>query len=273
MKKFLFATDFSEASNNSFQYIESLIRGKDITLDIINVFDIPIAYSTQTPTRAVQGYIHERRKASKKRINERMEKLPLSNKGEIHSIYGIFASSEIVECAVLIQASMIIMSLRKDYGILNKFIGNTTARTIDKSKIPVLSIPAKATYKLIKDILFPTAIINNNDLSTRDKDGILWLSIFSGFLSHPNIELIHIMDDSENNEASAEIVNKHIDQLKITYSYASSVEEGICQYMAKNKPQLLAFYKPHRNFWERVYRPSKSRPLLYESKIPLLIFG
>ena len=53
MKKFLFATDFSEASENSFQYISELVKGRHIKIDIINVFDIPIAYSTQTPARAI----------------------------------------------------------------------------------------------------------------------------------------------------------------------------------------------------------------------------
>ena len=273
MKKFLFATDFSDASENSFQFLRELTKDRDITIDIVNVFDIPIAYSNQTPARAVQGYIQELKKASRRRMNELMEKLPLANRGEIHPIYGIYASSEIDECAEDIQADLVIMSLRKDYGLLKKFIGSTTARTISKTKVPVLAIPAKANYKEIENILFPTAIANKKNLSDRDNRAILWLSMFSGFLNNPNIELIHIIDDSNHEAVDVTIPNKNIDKLKLTYSHSESVEEGICNYMAKKKPQLLAFYKPHRSFWERVYRPSKSRHLLYDSKIPLLVFG
>ena len=81
MKKFLFASDFSTASDNSFQYIKQLIEDRNIILDIVNVFDIPIAYSTQTPSKAVQGYIQELKDASKKRMNELMSQIPSSNRG------------------------------------------------------------------------------------------------------------------------------------------------------------------------------------------------
>ena len=202
-----------------------------------------------------------------------MIKLPLSNRGDIHPMYGMYPSSEIDECAEDIKANMIIMSLRKDYGLLKRFMGSTTSRTIAKSNIPVLAIPAKAKYQEVKDILFPTAIANKKNLSERDKQAILWLTLFSGFLNDPQIELIHIIDDADYNSVDVTIPNKYVDNLKLTYSHSSTVDLGICQYMAKKKPQLLAFYKPHRSFWESLYRPSKSRHLLYDSMIPLLIFG
>lgn len=273
MKKFLFATDFSDTSYNSFDYIKELIKEKEIVIDIINVFDVPIAYSNQTPSRAIQGYLQELKEAAIKKMTELMVQLPFEKRGNIHAIYGIYPSTEIAECAVQTKANMIIMSLRKDYGLLKRFVGNTTARTIQRSTVPVFAIPAKATYKKIDNILFPSAIANKKDLSERDREALLWLSLLSGFLDNPDIEMIHIIDDADYKAVDITIPNKNIAYLKLTYSHAASVEEGICDYMDKKHPQLLAFYKPHRSFWERLYRPSKSRHLLYDSKIPLLIFG
>lgn len=273
MKKFLFATDFSETSTNSFEYVKALVKDKDIVVDIINVFDVPIAYSNQTPSRAVKGYITELRDASKMRMTELITQLPYENRGDIHPIYGIYASTEIAECAIESNANLIIMSLRKDYGILKRLMGNTTARTIQRSTIPVLAIPASAKYKEIENILFPTAIASKKNLSDRDKNALMWLSLFSGFLENPSIELIHILADADYNAVDITIPNKNIAFLKLTYSHAASVEEGICEYMGRKDPDLLAFYKPQRGYWERLYRPSKSRNLLYDSKVPLLIFG
>jgi hypothetical protein len=109
--------------------------------------------------------------------------------------------------------------------------------------------------------------------SEEDLKAVKWLSQLSGFLDIPNIELIHIVDDEDPDAVNVAICNFNFDHLKLTYSHAMTVEEGLFEYMKKRKPDLLAFYKPHRTFWERVYRPSKPRHLLYDSNIPLLIFG
>lgn len=273
MKKFLFATDFSVASSNSFQYIRELIQDKAIIIDMINVFEIPIGYTTQATSTALSGYVQELRESSRKKMDALMAELPLAQRGNVHPVQGIYPSSEIDECAEEIKADLIIMSLRKDYGIMKRFMGSTTSRTIAKSIIPVLAIPARAKYKEIKDVLFPSAIEDIQDLSDRERSGILWLNKFSGFLDHPNIELIHIIEDSDYDTRDVTIPNKYTERLKLTHSHASSVEVGVYQYMIRKHPHLLAFYKPHRSLWEGLYRFSKTRHILYDSMTPLLIFG
>ena len=273
MKRFLLATDFSKASENAFIYAAALIKGKNIKLDLLSVYDLPPAYSSQTPPRAVSGYIEELKISYTRRLTELFERLPSENRGDIHPIYGTYPSSEIEETAVATNTDMIIMALRKDYGILRRMIGSTTSRTIEKSSIPVMAIPAKANPAVIQNILFPTAIANKKSLSSEDMKAIQWLSLFSGFLDMPNIELVHILDDEKTDAVDVTIDNKHFDNLKLTYSHAMTVGEGIQGYMTKKRPDLIAFYKKHRTFWERLYKPSKTRQLLYNSSIPILVFG
>ena len=273
MKRFLLATDFSKASENAFVYAAELIKGKDIKLDVLSVYDLPPAYSSQTPPRAVSGYIEELKISSTRRLKELHERLPSENQGDIHPIYGTYPSSEIEETALATNTDMIIMALRKDYGILRKMIGSTTSRTIEKSSIPVMAIPAKASPTVIRNILFPTAIANKKSLSSEDMKAIQWLTLFSGFLDMPNIELVHILDDEKTDTADVTIDHNHFDNLKLTYSHAMTVGEGIQGYMIKKRPDLIAFYKKHRTFWERLYKPSNTRQLLYNSSVPILVFG
>lgn len=202
-----------------------------------------------------------------------MSELPQSNQGMIYAIHGIYPSVEIHECAEKLGSDMIILALREDYGLLKRLIGSTTARTIHKSRKPVLAIPAHAKYESIENILFPTMMSVDADLSDREEQAIHWLSKFSGFLNQPLVELLHIIDDEKSNNIDITLKGEPFDEMQITFSHAYTVDEGILEYMEKKKPNLLAFYKPHRNFWERLYRPSKTRNLLYDSNIPLIVFG
>lgn len=273
MKKFLFATDFSQASMNAFRYSKELVKGTRILIDCIHVYDIPIAYSTQTPSRAVQGQLKELKKATSNRIDAMLVQLPNENRGKNLPVYGLYPSMEIEEMARTENSDLIIMALREDYGLLHRFIGNTTAKTIHKSEIPVLAIPFNAQYEPIRRILFPTSFARHNQLSAPETKAIRWLSDFSGFLNNPEIELLHIIEDRSLDTIDISFLNNTPTSLKLTHSHALTVEEGILEYMHKRKPHLLAFYKQHRSFWERLYRPSKTRQLLYDSNIPLIVFG
>lgn len=261
MKRFLFAADFSKANQNAFQYTKELISGHDIALDLVNVYDAPFAYSSEIPERALLGYLSELENSSKNRMKDMMSELPSGNRGNIYAIRGIYASIEIAECAEKIEPELIVMSLREDYGILRRLIGNTTARTVHKTTYPVMAIPAHAKYQKIENVLFPTTMTVDVDLQERETVAIKWLSDFAGFLKHPDIELLHVLDDEKTDSLDISVMGEPFHNLKLTYSHAYTVEEGIMRYMEKKKPNLLAFYKPLRSFWERLYHYSKSKNL------------
>ena len=273
MKRILFATDFSNASNNAFNYVKGLVANTDIIVDCIYVYDIPISYSTQTPSRAVQGYLKELKESAKGRLQSVANQLPEANRGKMVPVYGMYPSIEIDETAESRKSDLIVMALREEYGLLERFMGTTTAKTIHKSEIPVMAIPFNAKYQPVTNILFPTAISQQSELSERERYAIEWLKSLSVFLSSPEIELLHVIEDRTLDDIDITFINMATEGMKLTHSHAQTVEEGILEYMERKKPQLLAFYKPHRGFWERLYRPSKTRQLLYDSHLPLIVFG
>ena len=273
MNRFLFAADFSNANENAFNYTINLVKDTMIKIDMIHVFDVPIAYTTQTQPRAVKGYVSELRDAAYRRMKEWQERLDPANRGDLTAVQGIYPSTEIHSLAEKNQSDLIIMSLRKDYGILKRMIGNTTANTIYKSSIPVMAIPAKANYQKISEIVFPTIMAKSGALSERERAAINWLQNFSGFLDSASIELIHIIEDRSTTDVDITFTKEEVDPVRWTQSHSLTVEEGILSFIEKKQAHLLAFYRPNRNFWERLYRPSKTRQLLYDSSIPLIVFG
>ena len=193
-----------------------------------------------------------------------------SLQGELFCIQGAYPSSEIAEIADKYEYDLIVMALRQKYSMVDRMIGTTTAHTIQKAKTPVLAIPNGARFSEVKNILFPTAIHASRELSDKEIDGINWLFQFYTFTGKPKIHMIHIKQSDP--DLFITYKNNPFPPLDFIRTKAISVEEGIINYLESHKVDLLAFYKPNRSYWERLYHSSTSRKLLFKSRIPLLIF-
>ena len=77
-----------------------------------------------------------------------------------------------------------------------------------------------------------------------------FVSILS-FIDPNLINLIHVSPDNENLDViHKKLVFKDIDFI---HTHSRSVEEGLFSYFKRSEAQMLAFYKPERTFWERLY--------------------
>ena len=131
----------------------------------------------------------------------------------------------------------------------------------------MLAIPEGIKYRNIKQILFPTAIQSSQELSDDEKIALEWLKTFT---KKPKIRMIHIK--SEDPGIYINYKNNPFPSLDFIRTKANSAGEGIIKYLESHNIDLMAFYKPNRSFWERLYHSSVSRKLLYKSRIPLLVF-
>jgi len=273
MKKILLASDFSESCQNSLQYVMSLTEGKDIKIDLIHVYDMPASTIAHLPAYAVSNFLEKKKDSVIEQLNQLRNQLPVNQKGDIHAVYGVYPSSEIVHHAQKNNADLIVVALRQKYSLIDRMIGTVTAHTIEKSKIPVLAIPNGAQYEPIERILFPTTILDAGALSDKEEAALDWLCDFWGDCNQPEIEMVHI-NQGNNDGNSVDVQHSHqlLPDMKFIVSESKKVDEGILKVMEKEAVNLLAFYKPNRTFWERLYHSSVTRKLLFQSRLPLLVF-
>ena len=272
MKRILFATDFSDSCDNTFEYLKSLIGDHEVIVDLIHVYTIPVNIATGVPHAAIKGMLDEKKNASIRRMSELRDQLNELQKGKIYPIYGVYPSSEIAEVAKHADADLIVTALRQKYSLMERMIGTVTAHTIQKSDIPVLAIPNQCEYRPINNIIFPTQINVSDKLAQREIDALTWLYGFWEIIKQPQIHVVHIDTDiNKKNYLELTFKNKPFADMDFTLSSADTVEEGILEYMSSHDVDLLALYKPHRNLWERIYRSSVTRQLLYKSRLPLLV--
>ena len=274
MKKILFSTDFSETSKIAFKYIIDFLAGRTLTIELVHVFDIPITMSSSQFPRAVEGLITERGDALREKLSGWRDMIPDTQSGNIHLIYGVYPSTEIVELADKMDVDLIVMGLRQKYSMVDRLIGTVTANTISKSKKPVLAIPQGAVYRPIRNIIFPTIMGVEDQLSLEEEEALFKLIDFAHFTGETKVNFVHIQTDTIDQQLKIDVIFDDVPFKGIEYTraYAPKVDEGVLKYQEDGKADMLAFYKPHRTFWERLYHSSLTRKLLFKSRIPLLIF-
>ena len=272
MKKILLATDFSDACENALKYTLSLIDKTDIKVDLLNVYDIPVVVSSSMPSRAIDGIMKEKAKAVESHLRELQESIPANHCGIFSAIYGPYAATEISEFAKSHHHDMIVMGMKQNYGLLDRMMGTVTAQTIQLATVPVLAIPNQSTYRAYKHILFPTANPSGEDFAEAEKKAVDWLIGFSKLFGQPNIHMLHIEKKEDQTFTDITFKAKVNNQLDFTKSYAETIEDGIISYYEKEHAELLAFYKPYRYFWERLYHSSLIRKILFKTRVPILIF-
>ena len=274
MKKILFASDFSESCINAFDYVKEMIGLDAVVVDIIHVYDIPVKIATGVPHSAIAGMLDEKKKAAIRRMQELRVQLAKSQQGRMYPIYGVYPSTEIAEAAKEGHADIIVTALRQKYSLIDRMMGTVTAHTIQKSDIPVLAIPTGATFKPIDSILFPTEMSIYDTISQEEENALEWLYQFSETVKLLKIHMIHVAR-ARGKDESLNVVfnNKPFRNIDFTIAHSYNVEDGILEYMEENSVDLLALYKPNRNIWERIYHSSVTRKLLYQSRLPLLVFS
>jgi len=268
MKKILIAIDFSESCDNAIAYVKEFIKDTNIIIDMIHVYSIPATTLTNMPVNVAEQVIDGNKERVQKILTEKMNQFPVHNQGETFPIYGVYASSDIVEKAKKIKADLIVMALRQKYSMIDRFIGTVTAHTMSKTSIPVLAIPNGSGFKKSCKILFPTDQPYSNFLTDEMANQLDRVFDFCELYENPQINMVHI-----NKGEGVDIVYNHkpIPDVKFIVSNAKTVEEGIKSILDKKEVDLIAIQKKTRSFWERLYHSSVTRKLLFQARLPILI--
>ena len=255
-------------------YLLAFVKERQLHIDLVHVFDIPITMSSSQFPRAVEGLITERGDAVRDELLLLRERIPDGHRGEIHVIYGVYPSTEINELAEKLEVDLVVMGMREKYSIFDRLIGTVTAQTISKSNVPVLVIPQGATFKGIRKILFPTIMGVDDEFSEQEEESLFKLFDFARFSGDTEVNFLHIQTKSAGRKSHIDVIFDDVPfkGFQYTRSYAEKVDEGLLEHLQKERTDLLAFYKPHRSFWERLYRSSLTRKLLFSSRIPILVF-
>lgn len=272
MKRILFPTDFSEAATNAFVHALEFANSIDGELVLLHAFDLPVFDSQYFPENymliyeSVELTQFEIFKDELPKLHAIAQKRNLDGIKMIHRLMDGNLLSTIERAIKEDHIDYVIMGTEGVTGWSEVLLGTHATAVISDVSIPVFSIPVKAEFKPVKNIVFTTRF--------RDKDKpalkkVLKLAKKMG----AKIKCLYVKKDSSDvtketiKEWENEFANEPVD---FNVIFSEEVKESILDFIMFKKVDVLVMLTYKRNFFENLFHHSLTKDCASHLDIPVL---
>ena len=276
MLRILIPTDFSKNAWNALKYGLELFRKERCTIYLLHVNPLPPYSGAGTSIKASTQMLRETMLAeSEKGLKELLEQINETIPNELHTfmtiaLYDFFVDSIKREIQDK-QIDLIIMGTKGASGLKKVSLGSNTGDVITKVKCPLLAVPEKASYKIPKDIAFPTDYYINYDIKVLDT----LIGVVNRYGS--NLRVLHITKRGEE-LTREQLQNKDFlhDYLRgVTHSFhtitGTKLETAVQCFVESRDIEMIAMVAKNLNFFQRIlFRPAVEE-ISYHIEIPFLV--
>jgi len=288
VRRILVPVDFSNYSRNACHYAIGLAAKFKAEVSLFHAFFKPVM---EMPTYEgahmyqvnFDKYFKEIEISAKRQLQELIYALrsfiKKKNLGDIKLVATTlngFAEDAIVEMAEKYKPGIVVMGM---HGIGEQsagIFGSVTSSLIDRLKVPLLTIPATATFQgidKIRNILYATDF-DDTDYAALNK--------LINFIRPFNMKLhcVHVSigrkkpwDPVKMDELQQYLKEEYPEQrVKCSIMVSDDVLNGLETYMRNNRVNLVSFNTKKRRFFTNLFTPSITRQALSRCTKPVFVF-
>lgn len=278
MKTILLAIDFSEGIDNCCNYAVHIAGKFDAKIILFHSYfdkfllaESNFPTGIETDTLINQKILNDiKSKAESDLLEIKKCILNVHPKLDItQELSGGNPDEEIIAAAENNNADLIILgsSGKAEKGV---FSGSVSKKIMDRTTIPVLSIPSNFGYEQFSNVLYPTEF-KHDDLelikNIYDLFSKFNLKIYCLHLSHSDSEDIQAQFNTIRSGFKNEISEKRLSlELIITETY----NEVLQKYIADHKINLIAFVAHKRGFLKEIFTDKLTKKDLFQLHLPML---
>jgi nucleotide-binding universal stress UspA family protein len=257
MHRVIIPVDFSDTALNAARFVGLMLAGKKDALAILYH-----NYKDSQDHEMCSNYLESL-------------KMELHHKGDLHVECVTEMGGDLIEnLARLAQtrtATLIAMGITGRTPMGQKLIGSNTLRMVDHSLIPVLIIPADASFNGINNVAFasdfkdvarttPTAFINSV------------LEMFNPQLHIVNVDAAHYVDITEDCRTEKAKLEGMFNGYKPEFYFLSMNDffDAIDQFVKDYNIDMLLTVPRHHGNSETLFKSTHTKRLAYHSNIPLM---
>jgi len=277
MKKILFPTDFSTTSENAFRYTLHIAHKFNACVETIHAYTIPVAIATPEAifsdiSASIVKIEQEDFNFAIRRMHDIALEEGLMNVEVSHNLEEGYAVEEILKMQNSGKFDMIIMGTEGAEGFGRWLNGSHAAKVVGKSDCPVLVIPGEAKYRAIKAITYATDF---EEMETNMIDDLLqWVIKFNAELHfvHVNYKREKISLDQYYNMEEIRKMAKDYPTIRFKILHDDSVVDELEEYVDDNNIDMLIMVTHRYPFFKRLFKPSLTKMMTFETEIPLLVY-
>jgi nucleotide-binding universal stress UspA family protein len=274
MKRILVPTDFSNDALKAVTYAAEIAQKSGATIFLLHVIEPAINMAKMQSDSSSEKVVKERSSEMSGSLKS-LAKIYPGVKVIPHLLGGAVITS-IVDFAEKENVDLIIMGTKGASGIKKLLIGSNTAGAINRTKIPVLTVPA--SYEMEE----PGAILFATNQFEKDKEILHKIIVISKLFSATiHVVVFKDLDGDRNADFiyNEEQVNDYLAYLKETFPgvvFRGGLLEGrdfelaIDRYANENDADIIAMMTYPKSFLEKVLQRSVTQQMAFHSTIPIL---
>ena len=271
MKHILFPTDFSDNSDQAFPYALDIAHLLGADLVIFNSYKLPHSKSNVMVSivdRMKEDSINSLKKLKEETLlQEKYKELKITTTSRCGSFVSL-----IPKVANEFKTDLIVMGTKGAGSLKEIFIGTNTLDVIQSTKIPILTVPEKATNSKVDKIAMAV------DLKKIKNPEQLKPLLEMARICRASIEFVHVMhpddkDSTQDRFNQIVFLERFASEIKsnINIITETTIIDGLSRYVETEKPDMLAMLSRKHTLFERLFTQSITNKLAFRSEIPLLV--
>ena len=276
MKKILVPTDFSSCAEKAITF--AVQSAKILPAEIILLHALDLQGSIYTDYMGVtKEYNQELQNNFLHKLNSIKDIIENTEGIKVEAIVSKKSlKNAIPEVADNAEIDLIVMGTLGASGIKKVFFGSNTSSIIGSSKIPLLVIPPDYEWKKPESVLFTTHHFEK-DLKILDFifeiSNLYMASVNAAIFSNEEKETTENLLKHTNQIPEYEtFIRRNYNEPTFTtqHVFGKNFIESLQNYIIENNVDILAMVTHKRDFLQRIFNPSITRKMSYQTKIPLL---
>lgn len=279
INKILLPTDFSEVAQNAFRYALKIADKFEVSVEVLHVV-YPETEPLDFPAMASKA-MQDKAELAEVACREFVE-LGLSQTLGISNLEHAPVTISDVEIGLpgdvvstiadRDDIDLIVMGTRKQHGTFDRLFGSVSSAVIRKAPCPVWVVPEEAAFSDISSI-----VLASNLLETDPFHILQVAEMMESF--KPVLRCVHV-EKTEKGKTEMrmsdmmQVFEKQIPSVDISFHQITtegSVVDELDRIAQEVKADLLVMFRSHKNFIERVVRPSLTRQMLFHTHLPMLV--
>lgn len=276
MRRILLPTDFSLNSWNALKYCLEFFKNDKCTFYLLHVNPIPpysgAGSSVRTSTTILRESMLKESKAQLKTLLEQVKEYSDNNNHLFvtTAVYDYFVESVKREVQDK-KIDLIVMGTKGASGLKRVTLGSNTGDVITKVKCPLMAVPENATYKIPKEIAFPTDYHIAYDIKVLDT------LIEMVEMNDATLRIVHISkkgeDLSEEQLENKDFLHDYLRGIEHSFHSLTSnrLETAIQCFVESRDIDIVAMVAKNLNFYQRILFKPKVEEISYHTDIPFLV--
>ncbi len=270
--KILVPSDFSQSSNNAALYATKFAKKVDAEIILFHVVHFehpPMMQFSESMEHKIE-YI--RFSNGSQDCIHLVNDLKSKVKGVQISFKVVpgFPIADVIEKYVIThKIDLIIMGTKGASGLPKVLFGSNAVAVINKSSVPVITVPESSSFNNVKRIVYAAEI-------PKIESAIQKILPFAK-LFDASLNILHVLPPDSKKKINTvnietDLIEKYQYQ-KISFHIAhnSDIMVGINEFVAELKTDILAMSTHRIGFFESLFKTSFSREEAFHSPVPLLI--